>query len=160
MKIDKDCAVSFDYTLSDGSGRLLDSSQDQGPMVYLHGHTNIIPGLESKLSGKAIGDQLKVTVNPDEGYGLRDEDLVHVVQRNQFARPDQIDVGVQFEAELESGPEVFTIVAVEGDKITIDGNHPLAGIQLNFDVKIVDVRKATDDEIAHGHIHEPDEQTH
>jgi FKBP-type peptidyl-prolyl cis-trans isomerase SlyD len=152
MHITDKTAVSFHYTLTNQDGEQLDSSIGSEPLVYLHGAGNIINGLEAALLGKQAGDTLVVTIPPEDAYGVIDENMVQVVARSMFEGMD-IDVGMQFHADVSYGSGVITITAIDGDDITIDGNHPLAGEQLTFDVEIIDVRPATAEELAHGHIH-------
>lgn len=153
MNISENCVASFNYTLTDGSGKVLDSSEGHEPLSYLHGAGNIIPGLEDALVGKTVGDKLNVFVNAAEAYGLRDDSLVQELPSNMFSGIDNIEVGMEFHAETEQGLQVVTVTKVEGDQVTIDGNHPLAGVDLNFDVEITEVRAATEEELNHGHAH-------
>lgn len=153
MNISNNCVASFHYTLTDSTGKVLDSSEGQEPLSYLHGAGNIIPGLEKALVGKAVGDKLNVSVVAAEAYGERDDAMVQQLDSSMFSGIDQIEVGMEFHAETEHGLQVVTVTGVEGDQVTIDGNHPLAGVDLNFDVEVTDVREATEDEIAHGHAH-------
>ena len=152
MQITDNTAVAFHYTLTNNSGEVLDSSAGGEPLLYLHGAGNIIPGLESALAGKQTGDKLNVSIAPEQAYGLIDDNMVQVVSIKMFEGMD-VEVGMQFHADVSYGSGVITITAIDGDDVTIDGNHPLAGEQLNFDVEIIEVRAATADEIAHGHIH-------
>ena len=153
MAIEKDKVVSIDYTLTGENGQVLDSSQGREPLAYLHGAGNIIPGLESALEGKNEGDQLNVHVPPDQAYGQRDERMVQPVPRTAFQGVADIQPGMQFQASTNAGPRLITVVGVQGDQVTIDANHPLAGATLNFDVKVVNVRDATSEEKSHGHVH-------
>ena len=153
MNISNNCVASFHYTLTDSTGKVLDSSEGQEPLSYLHGAGNIIPGLEKALVGKAVGDKLNVSVAAAEAYGERDDAMVQQLDSSMFSGIEQIEVGMEFHAETEHGLQVVTVTGVEGDQVTIDGNHPLAGVDLNFDVEVTDVREATEDEIAHGHAH-------
>lgn len=155
MQINSKSAVAIDYTLTDEQGTVIDSSQGGDPLWYLHGYGNIIPGLERELSGKTVGDRLQVKVAPADGYGERNEGLKQEVTRDKFGDVDDLQEGMQFQAETDAGPMVFTIVDVSEEVVTVDGNHPLAGMDLNFDVTVRDIRDATDDEISHGHIHGP-----
>lgn len=160
MQIETNTVVTFNYTLKDDDGNVIDQSQD-GTFIYLHGAKNIVPGLENALSGKSAGDELSVTVAPEEGYGERHDDRVQSVPRNMFPEGTEIEPGMQFHAQGPDGQAlVVAIVAVEEDEVTVDGNHPLAGVQLNFDVSIVDVRSATEEEISHGHAHGPGGHQH
>ena len=156
MTIAENKVVTIDYTLTDNSGDVIDQSVDGG-FSYLHGAENIIPGLEQRLAGKSVGESLTVTIPPEEAYGLRDDALKQVVPKEAFDTQDEIEVGQQFHAQSpDDKPMVITVVAVEDTQITIDGNHPLAGVDLNFEVKIIDIRDASDDEISHGHTHGAD----
>lgn len=153
MNISENCVASFHYTLTDGSGKVLDSSEGHEPLSYLHGAGNIIPGLEAALVGKKVGDKLNVAVKAAEAYGLRDDSMVQELPATMFSGIDNIEVGMEFHAETEQGLQVVTVTNVDGDQITIDGNHPLAGIDLNFDVEITEIRNATEEELNHGHAH-------
>jgi FKBP-type peptidyl-prolyl cis-trans isomerase SlyD len=153
MNITENCVASFHYTLTDGTGKVLDSSEGQEPLSYLHGAGNIIPGLEDALLGKTVGDKLKVSVVAAEAYGLRDDSMIQVLPTNMFTGIENIAVGMEFHAETEQGLQVVTVTNVEGDQVTIDGNHPLAGVDLNFDVEITEIRAASDEEVEHGHAH-------
>ncbi|HEY9054230.1 MAG TPA: peptidylprolyl isomerase [Rectinemataceae bacterium] len=153
MEIKKDKVVSIEYLLHDAAGKLIDSSDAGEPLVYLHGNDNLVPGLEKHLEGRKAGDSLSCVVAPAEGYGERDEELVMQVARKDFGPGAQIEPGMQFEARSESGSQIVTVVKVEDDKVTIDANHPLAGESLHFQVKVVDVREATAEELSHGHVH-------
>lgn len=154
MQVTANKAVSIDYTLSNDAGDVLDSSNGGAPLVYLHGAGNIIPGLEKALEGKQQGDEVKVSVEPAEAYGEFNSELVAVLGRHMFEGVDTLEEGMQFHASGPDGSmQIVTIKSVEGDEVTVDGNHPLAGQRLNFEVKVVDVRDANEEEIAHGHIH-------
>lgn len=160
MQIANACVASIHYTLKNDAGEVLDSSEGREPLLYLHGAGNIIPGLESALDGKAVGDQLNVQVDPEQGYGPHREDLIQTVPRDQFQGVDQIDVGMRFQAESNQGPMVVTVTAVDEQNVTVDGNHPLAGENLNFEVEVVEVREATAEEKDHGHPHGPGGHQH
>ena len=160
MQIAKNTVVAIDYRLTDDEGQVLDSSEGRGPLSYLHGTGGIIPGLESELDGKHVGDQLQVAVAPEHGYGHRNEALRQDVPRIEFGEIKDLDVGMQFRVESDAGPMVITIVEIAEDFVTIDGNHPLAGVNLNFAVTVREVREATDDELAHGHAHGPGGAAH
>jgi len=153
MQISKHKVVTLDYTLTNDDGEVLDTSKGQEPLAYIHGTGFMIPGLERALEGKLEGDSLSVTVEPRDGYGERDEELVKVVERSMFGGVEKLEAGMQFQAETEDGIEVVTVAAVEGDKVTVDGNHPLADAILNFDVQVIGVRKANKEEVDHGHVH-------
>lgn len=150
--IQKDQVVSFHYTLTDEQGNVIDKSEGQ-PLVYLHGHHNIIPGLENALVGKTVGDKLNVNVAPADGYGEYQPELVQEVPRQMFQGVDNIAAGMQFQAQTDDGVQVVIVKDVTDDAVIVDGNHPLAGQALSFDVEIVEVRAASSEELAHGHAH-------
>ena len=152
MQITDKTAVSIHYTLTNNSGEQLDSSRGEEALLYLHGAGNIIPGLEAALTGKSVGDTFNVTIPPAEAYGELAPDMVQVVSKKMFDGMD-LEIGMQFHADVSHGSGVITITEINGDDVTVDGNHPLAGETLIFDVEVVDVRPATDDEMAHGHVH-------
>ena len=153
MNISPNSVASIHYTLTDGQGKVIDSSEGQEPLAYLHGAGNIIPGLEKALLGKAVGDKFKVSIPAAEAYGVRDDSMVQQLPSNMFSGIDNIEVGMEFHAETEHGLQVVTVTNVEGDNITIDGNHPLAGVDLTFDVEVADIRAASAEELEHGHAH-------
>ena len=156
MVIDDQKVVSIHYKLTNEDGDLLQESSAGEPLSYLHGSGNIIPGLETALSGKATGDKLNVSVEPEQAYGARNDALVQELPRNVFEGIEDIQEGMQFQARSEQGTQVITVTKVEGDRITVDGNHPLAGQKLNFEVEVDNIRDATAEEIAHGHVHKED----
>jgi FKBP-type peptidyl-prolyl cis-trans isomerase SlyD len=154
MQIAANKAVSIDYTLTNDAGEVIDSSAGGAPLVYLHGAGNIIVGLEKALVGKQAGDEVKVSVEPEEAYGEYSAELVATLNRSMFEGVDELEVGMQFHASgPDGGMQIVTIRELEGDDVIVDGNHPLAGQRLNFAVKVVNVRDASQEEIAHGHIH-------
>src|SRR5688572_23052602 len=155
MRIGKNKVVAIDYTLTNPKGDVLDSSKGKEPLSYLHGAGGIIPGLEQALEGKSAGEDVTATIPPEQAYGTRNEQLVAAVSRKNFGDIKHIRPGMQFQAQTQGGPRVVTVVGVEGDEIRVDANHPLAGETLKFDVKVVNVRDATPDEISHGHAHGP-----
>ena len=160
MQITANKVVSIDYTLTNQQGEVIDSSSGREPLAYLQGHGNIIPGLESALEGKTAGEQLQVTIAPADGYGERDDALTQAVPRQMFENADEVQVGMQFQTMSEQGPHVVTVVAVDSDNVTVDANHPLAGETLNFDVTVVSVRDASDEEMDHGHVYGPEGHQH
>ncbi|KFF49244.1 peptidylprolyl isomerase [Gammaproteobacteria bacterium MFB021] len=153
MQIAQNSVVAFHYTLTNDAGEVLDSSEGRDPLTYLHGAGNIIPGLEKQLEGRTNGDKLTVAVEPNEGYGEVQPALVQEVPRDAFQGVEEVQPGMQFQAQTQEGPLMVTVTKVEGDTVTVDGNHPLAGEKLNFDVEITEVREATEDEVSHGHVH-------
>ena len=154
MLIAANKAVSIDYTLTNDAGEVIDSSAGGAPLVYLHGAGNIIVGLEKALEGKQTGDELSVAIEPGEAYGEYSAELVAVLNRSMFEGVEELEVGMQFHASgPDGGMQIVTIRDLEGDDVTVDGNHPLAGQRLNFKVKVVAVREANAEELAHGHIH-------
>jgi len=160
MKIAEKHVVTLNYTLKDNDDNIIDQSED-GSFCYLHGASNIIPGLENALTGKSSGDELSVSVAPEEGYGPRDDARIQEVPRDAFPPEPEIEPGMQFNAEGPDGQAVMvTIAKVEDGTITVDGNHPLAGVTLNFDVTIADIRDASAEELEHGHVHGPGGHQH
>ena len=160
MEISSHKVVIIDYTVTDEQGEVIDTSKDEEPLAYIHGTSNLIPGLEKALEGKSAGDSLNVDVPPEEAYGLRDETSLQVVSREQFEGVDDLQVGMQFEAQDDDDVQLVTIAAIDGGDVTLDANHPLAGITLHFEVSIVDVRDATQEELDHGHAHGPEGHQH
>lgn len=153
MQISENKVVSIHYTLKNDAGDVLDSSDGREPLAYLHGAGNIIPGLEKALEGRASGDKLNVTVQPGEGYGERNDSLIQDVPRSAFEGADEIQPGMQFHAQGPQGMFVVTVREVSDESVKVDGNHPLAGETLHFDVEVADVRDATAEEQEHGHVH-------
>lgn len=148
MKIAKNTVVAFDYTLKNPQGKILDSSAGNEPLEYLHGAGNIIPGLEKALVGLTAGDKKNVRVAPADAYGIVDPNLVIKINRANIDFPGNVEKGMRFHAQDPHGGLIaFTVTNVDGNSITLDGNHPLAGVELVFDIEIKSVRKATDAEI-------------
>ena len=155
MHIAERTVVSFHYTLTNDAGQTIDSSAGGAPMPYLHGAGNIVPGLEKEMAGKTAGDKFDVRVSPEEGYGVHNPENVQKVPRQAFAGIDTLEVGMQFQAQSGRGGMPVTISAIDGDDITVDANHPLAGQALNFAIEIMEVREASVEECLHGHVHGP-----
>jgi len=153
MAIAKDKVATIEYTLKGEDGEVIDASNGT-PLPYLHGHMNLVPGLEKELEGKTVGEKFSVVVPAAEGYGEHNEEFVQVVPREMLKGIDDLKVGMHFQAQ---GPEGQThsvhIAKIDGEDITVDGNHPLAGKALNFDIEVVDLRDATEEELSHGHVH-------
>ncbi|RQW82410.1 MAG: peptidylprolyl isomerase [Methylococcus sp.] len=155
MQIANHKVVSIHYTLTNDEGDVLDSSKGQEPLAYLHGLGNIISGLENALSGRSLGDKFTVTIAPAEGYGERDNEMVQSVPKSSFQGVDEILPGMQFQAQSPDGMQLVTVIDVDGDEVILDGNHPMAGMTLNFDVEVTEIRDATAEELEHCHVHGP-----
>lgn len=155
MHIKANAVVSIDYTLKNDAGEMLDQSASDTPLTYLHGHNNLISGLEAALEGKVKGDQVAAVIPPEAAYGIHDQELIQAVPRNMFQGVESIEPGMQFQAQTAKGIQVVTVTEVGADTVTIDGNHALAGETLHFDVIVADVREASDEELSHGHAHGP-----
>jgi len=154
LKIGDKNVVTVEFELFDREGRLIDSSQSNGPLVYLHGAEQLLQGLEDALAGQAVGDELSVELAPDQAFGQREESLVDRVSRANFPGVEDIEAGMQFQTEMEDGsPMLVTVTEVDEEWVTVDGNHELAGMDLRFELKVADIRAATPEEIAHGHVH-------
>jgi FKBP-type peptidyl-prolyl cis-trans isomerase SlyD len=156
MQIAEGVVVAMDYTLKGEDGEVLDASEGRGPLFYMHGAGNIIPGLERELVGLSVGDSKDVVVEAADGYGERNEALIQTVPKDLMAGIENLQVGMQLRASTDDGETMVTVAAVGDDTVTVDGNHPMAGRKLHFAVSIVEVRDATDEEKAHGHAHGPD----
>lgn len=157
MNVQKDAVVKIDYELKDDSGEVLDSSQNNGELEYLHGHDNIVEGLEEALDGKGPGETVDAKVDPDKGYGQYSDSLVFDVGRDRLPEDAELELGMQFEARSQDGQrQVVTLTKIGDDQVTLDGNHPLAGQTLHFNVTVKDVRSATEEELNHGHVHGED----
>lgn len=153
LTITNNRVISIDYVLTDPQGQIIDSSKEAGPLDYIHGTGHLIPGLEKALEGKGVGENIKVTIQPQDGYGEIRQEMIQSIPRTQFDSEGQIEVGMQFMANTDDGRIILRVVKVTGDQVVVDGNHPLAGVVLNFDVNVVSVREATPEELRHGHIH-------
>ena len=154
MKIAKNVVPSIAYQVRTQDGVLVDEAPANQPLDYLHGHNNLVIGLENALEGKAVGDTFEVRVKPEEGYGEYNENMVQRVPKEVFMGVDELEVGMRFIADTDVGPLPVVITAVEGDEVVVDGNHMLAGQELLFSVEVVATREATLEEIAHGHVHQ------
>ncbi len=160
MQIEKNKVVSIDYTLKNDDGQILDTSEGKEPLNFIHGNGHLIPGLEEALAGKAKDDKLNVSIPPEKGYGKRSDQMIHTVDRSNFEKDVDIKAGMQFQAQMDQGVQLLTVVKVEDDKVTLDGNHPLADQTLHFDVDVKDVREASAEELEHGHVHGPGGHKH
>ncbi len=146
--------VTMHYELKNVEGDVLDSSKGQDPLVYLHGAGNIIIGLEEQLVGKTVGDNVSAVVAPEKGYGMPVDALIQTVPREAFGDEiDKVEVGMRFQAETEQGPVPVVVTSMDDATVTVDGNHPLAGQELHFEVSISEIRDASQEEIDHGHVH-------
>lgn len=153
MQVQDKAIVGIHYTLKNDAGETLDSSEGRDPLHYLHGGGGIIKGLESALEGKEPGEELDVTIEPEEGYGPHREELVQDVPKSAFEQVGDIEVGMTFQAQTDAGPVPIRVADVSEETVTVDGNHALAGERLHFSVKVEEVREATQEEIDHGHAH-------
>ncbi len=153
MEITADRVVTIHYTLKGDDGAVIDSSAGGDPLAYIQGHGNLVAGLEKALEGKEDGTTVAVVVAPADGYGVRDESLIQRVPKRALQGAGTIQKGMQFQARTDDGMRLFTVSAVVGDMVTLDGNHPLADQTLHFDVQVVGVREATTEELEHGHVH-------
>ncbi len=151
--IQPNTVVTIHYVLTNDAGDILDSSQGDEPLQYLHGADNIIPGLEAELAGKRVGDHISAVIEPENAYGPYQESLTQWVPRDLFQGIDTIEPGMQFQAQTDAGVQVVTVADVRDNEVRVDGNHPLAGQRLHFEVDVVAIREATADELSHGHVH-------
>lgn len=153
MKITDNKVVVLHYAVSDSEDTLIDSSYDHSPLAVIQGSHYLIPGLETALVGHEAGDKFEVEVSADNAYGQREDGFVQTVPKNMFAGIEDLAVGSQLRATTDDGEQTVIVIDVQEDEITVDGNHPLAGIDLKFDVEVLEVRDATEEELAHGHVH-------
>lgn len=153
MNITSNKVAIIHYAVSDSEDTLIDSSYDHQPLAVIHGTGYLIPGLESALEGHEAGDKFTVTVAPENGYGERYDDYVQTVPKEMFAEIDDLQIGAQLRATTDDGEQTVIVVDMDDDSITVDGNHPLAGIELKFEVEVLEVRDATAEELEHGHVH-------
>lgn len=152
MKVQKDSVVTIDYIVTDEDNKVLDTTNDQDSLQVLIGHGAIIVGLEEALIGHEAGDRVDVTVVPEKAYGVRDPALVQTVDKSMFGDME-LHIGDSFLADTDAGQKPIFIKSVSGDDVVVDGNHPLAGLTLQFHVDVIEVREATESEISHGHVH-------
>lgn len=154
MLVGDKMVVSISYTLTNSEGEVMDQSPENEPLQYLHGAAGIIPGLENELKGKAVGSEFDVTISPEEAYGERIDEMVQVAPKSAFPADAELTVGMQFTSQTPDGQQIMvTITDISDDQITIDGNHPLAGLTLHFTGKIENIREASAEELDHGHAH-------
>lgn len=159
MKVSLNKVVAIHYKLTNNEGTVLDSSDGRGPLNFIHGLGHLIPGMEEGLDGKEVGSKFQLKVSPEKGYGNYQNEMVQQVPVSAFAG-QEIKVGMQFEAGTDEQRFLVNIKSIEAETVTVDGNHPLAGVELNFDIEVIEIREATDDEIAHGHVHGPEGHNH
>ena len=155
MSVAQDQVVSIHYTLKNDAGEVIDASPAGEPLAYLHGHGNLIAGLERELAGRSAGEKLQVKVVAADAYGEYDPALVQRVPRRALKGIADVRVGMRLQAQSQHGARPVTVTQLTGDMVTLDGNHPLAGQNLNFEVEIAAVRPATPEELSHGHVHGP-----
>ena len=161
MKIQDKTVVACNFKLYDQDNNLIDSSDNEGPLMYLHGMGELLPGLEVALSGHEVGDKFEVPLSADDAFGDVDERLIDVVPRSSFPGIDVIEVGMRFETEMEDGSVVLVrVIDVDDKTVTVDGNHELAGRDIRFELEVIEVRQATETELQHGHAHGADGHCH
>jgi len=161
MQVADNAVVGIEYTLKDSEGEVLDTSEGRGPLAYVHGKGGIIPGLQEALAGHSVGDELEVVVPPEKAYGQRNDQLLNRVPKEAFGGKLEFELGLQFPVQDQNGQmRMVTLVHIEDDAVVLDANHPLAGLELTFQVKIVEVREATAEELEHGHAHGPGGHSH
>jgi FKBP-type peptidyl-prolyl cis-trans isomerase SlyD len=160
MIVEKDKAVSFHYTLKNAEGEQMETSREKDPMSYLHGANNIIAGLEKAMEGHAVNDEFSVTVEPEDAYGVRNEKNVQRVPLKRLKGIGKVSVGQVLNLQTNNGQVQVTVLKVGRFNVDVDGNHPLAGKQLTFDVEITDIRVVSEEELEHGHVHGPGGHQH
>lgn len=153
MKITANKVGIVHYTLKNGDGKTLDTSEGKPPLEYIHGKGNLIPGMENSLEGKEKGSKFQIVIEPKDAYGDKSDAMINEVPLSNFPEKDQVKAGVMFQSQTPQGIKVGTVIKIENETVTLDFNHPLAGETLHFQVEVVDVRDATEDELSHGHIH-------
>ena len=153
MKISENSVVTMHYAVSDSEGTLIDSSYDHKPMSIIQGTGYLIPGLESALLDHQAGDTFEVVIECDQAYGQRHDEYVQTVPKELLQGVEELAVGTQLRASTDEGEQTVIVIDINDEEVTVDGNHPLAGLDLSFDVEIIEVREATSEELAHGHIH-------
>jgi FKBP-type peptidyl-prolyl cis-trans isomerase SlyD len=151
MEITKHKAVTVEYTLTNHTGEVLDSSKDRAPLMYVQGAGGMIAGFETALEGRQAGDKFSFDVAPADGYGERDSSLIFSVPRDRFQGTPDLEVGMRFQVQTPNGTAIMAVDRIEADSVILDGNHPLAGNRLHFDVEVLRVRDATDEEITEAH---------
>ena len=147
--------VSIQYVLTNSDGQEIDSSVGKDPLLYMHGYKNIIPGLEEALFGKQVGQKISVSIPPEKAYGVFDENNKLQVNKDQLEGIDEVKLGMEIQTRTKEGVQLYRVEKVFGDTVILNGNHALAGQTLNFDVEVMDIRDASDEELEHGHVHGP-----
>lgn len=160
MIVEKDKVVSFHYTLKNSAGEQMETSREQEPMNYLYGANNIIVGLEKAMEGHSVGDEFVVTVEPEDGYGIRNEKNVQRVPLKRLKGVGKISVGQVLNLQTNKGQVQVTVLKVGRFNVDVDGNHPLAGVPLTFEVEIIGIRDASEEELEHRHVHGPGGHQH
>lgn len=160
MTIEKGQVVSIHYTLKDKEGIVIDNSKEGQPLAYIHGYGHLIAGLETELEGKKVGNKFDVEIASKDAYGEINESLIQAVPKSGFEGDGELQEGIQVEVQTDNGSRVALVTKIENDKVTLDLNHPLAGIDLFFNVDVVEVRPATEEELEHGHVHGPGGHQH
>lgn len=155
MKVSENKVVIIHFSLKNGHGELLDTTEGEDPMAYIHGMGQMVPGLEKALENKMTGDKIQIKLAPEDGYGVYKKEWVQNFPLSEFGEQDKVTVGAEFEIETEHGFKVGTVIEIKGDEVVTDFNHPLADETLDFDVTIVDIREPTKAELSHGHVHGP-----
>ncbi len=153
MKVEKNKFVSIHYTLKSDKGEVLDTSEGKDPLPYIHGTGQLIPGLEKELEGKETGAELTAVIPPAEAYGEYNKEQVFEVDKEGFQGEEELTVGLQVQLDTGKGQAIGVVTKMEGEKVTLDLNHPLAGATLHFEVKIGEIRDASKEELDHGHSH-------
>ncbi|ATX79940.1 FKBP-type peptidyl prolyl cis-trans isomerase [Mariprofundus aestuarium] len=149
MQVSANKVVSIHYTLTRPGGDIIESSRNGDALTYIHGTDALVPGLEKEIEGKSAGDRISVSVKPEEGYGLRSDELIQSVPRSIFHFDGEIEPGMRFQADTGRGIELVTVVQVTEENVVVDANHPMAGETLNFDVDVIAVREASEEELPH-----------
>lgn len=155
MQVADDMVVAFHFTLTTDGGELIHSTRPDAPLTYLHGRGELIEGLENAMLGRSEGATFDLTLEPSQAYGQRDPQLVQTVDRAEFPGGEELEVGMKFRVEDDLGQRTITIAEIDGDQVKVDGNHPLAGETISFEVEILEIREASQEELSHGHAHPP-----
>ncbi len=155
MVVAKQKVVQIHYELKNKDGQVMDSSAGRDPLVYIHGMGNLIPGLEAELEGKEKGAKLLAVIPPEQAYGEPNDNKIIVVSKSGFQGTEELQAGMQVQLDTDQGPAMAVITKIEGESVTLDANHPLAGETLYFDVEVVEIRDADAEEVSHGHVHGP-----